>query len=80
MAVGFDLLAYIQDVGDGHTGPGGYAGTRGENKRLEGFMITLAPWTRDLEGAAPGRCLGRGRCRVDQRRQLDRYPRTRQGD
>ncbi|WP_266168889.1 hypothetical protein [Dyella subtropica] len=48
MTVRFDVLAHIQNVGDVHAGPGEYVGTRGTGLRLEGFAITLEPWTRGL--------------------------------
>ncbi|MFC5741826.1 hypothetical protein [Dyella tabacisoli] len=48
MTVRFDVLAHIQNEGDVHAGPGEYVGTRGTGQRLEGFAITLEPWTRGL--------------------------------
>ncbi|WP_266156900.1 hypothetical protein [Dyella silvatica] len=48
MTVHFDVLVHMQDEGDLHAGPGEYVGTRITGLRLEGFAITLEPWTRGL--------------------------------
>jgi hypothetical protein len=48
MMVQFDVLAHIQGLGDVSAKAGQFVGTRGETRRLEGFAITLEPWTRGL--------------------------------